>query len=317
MPGVLQAHPGWSLIAAAAGEAAGKRGRSARVDDAGLSGQGGCCSTSSPRSRRRPGAWPRSRTRCRGRSAEPAVELGTRLSSCGRRRRRRCATAAAEPGTGARNAPRGGGRDRGHELEAEPLVEDLIGDDELAALVEAHFAPTDHRGWPRTMFTTQGGIVWTVGGAGWNALLRAAFAVLLPLQCEGQTTPLPIGQVKERLGALIVDAWPSDDFRQGVVDVLTCYSQRICIHCGQPGTLRDGPTPWAGSAPSARRAGRRHRRTPGRPSAQRDREDKHPARAGMDRAGGRGDREEGVPARPTGSRRRLPNRGTYCKPRGS
>ena len=41
MPGVLQAHPGWSLIAAAAGEAAGKRGRSARVDDAGLSGQGG------------------------------------------------------------------------------------------------------------------------------------------------------------------------------------------------------------------------------------------------------------------------------------
>ena len=174
-------------------------------------------------------------------------------------------------------------RDRGHELEAEPLVEDLIGDDELAALVEAHFAPTDHRGWPRTMFTTQGGIVWTVGGAGWNALLRAAFAVLLPLQCEGQTTPLPIGQVKERLGALIVDAWPSDDFRQGVVDVLTCYSQRICIHCGQPGTLRDGPTPWAGSAPSARRAGRRHRRTPGRPSAQRDREDKHPARAGMDR----------------------------------
>ena len=46
-------------------------------------------------------------------------------------------------------------RDRGQELEAEPLVEDLIGDDELAALMKAHFAPADHRGWSRTMFSTQ------------------------------------------------------------------------------------------------------------------------------------------------------------------
>ena len=229
MPGVPQAHPGWSLIAAAAGEAAGKRGRPARVDDAGLSGQGGLLldilSEEPEKARGVVGAAVRSST-----AGCPVPPQARQTSRC--------------RGTwhGRAERPAWRRRDRGHELEAEPLVEDLIGDDELAALMEAHFAPADHRGWPRTMFTTQGGIVWTVGGAGWNALLRAAFAVLLPLQCEGQTTPLRIGQVKERLGALIVHAWPIDDFRQGVVDVLTCYSQRICIHCGQPGTLRDRPT---------------------------------------------------------------------------
>lgn len=242
MPGVLQAHPGWSLIAAAAGEAAGKRGRPARVDDAGLSGQGGLLLdifSEEPEKARGVAAIAHALSRevCRacGGAGHPAVELRTAAPTT-------LCDSCRGTWHGRAERPAWRRRDRGHELEAEPLVEDLIGDDELAALMEAHFAPADHRGWPRTMFTTQGGIVWTVGGAGWNALLRAAFAVLLPLQCEGQTTPLRIGQVKERLGALIVHAWPIDDFRQGVVDGVTCYSQRICIHCGQPGTLRDGPT---------------------------------------------------------------------------
>ena len=31
---------------------------------------------------------------------------------------------------------------------------------------------------------------WTIRDTGWNALLRAAFTLLLPMQCDGQAQPL-------------------------------------------------------------------------------------------------------------------------------
>ena len=245
MPGVLQAHPGWMAIAAAASEAAGEDGRPGRVDDAALSGQGGLLleiASEQPEHARGLAAIAHALskeicTACGG-AGHPAVELrtGAPTTLCDRCR----GTEHAR-----RERPEWRQRDRGHELacgQAGPVVDDLIDDDELAALMEARFAPAEHRGWPRKMFSTEGCIVWTIGGAGWNGLLRAAFAVLLPLQCEGQARPFRIGQVKERLGALTIHGWPFDRFRQGVIDLLMCYSQRICIHCGQPGTLRDWPT---------------------------------------------------------------------------
>ena len=123
---------------------------------------------------------------------------------------------------------------------AYPVVEDVVGDDALAAFMEAR-DPAEHRGWPRTIVGTDHGLpAWTVGHAGWNRLIRAAFTVLLPMQCAGQARPLRITQVKESGGQLVIHGRGLDDpFRLGVLDLLARYSERVCIRCGEPGKLRN------------------------------------------------------------------------------
>lgn len=82
-----------------------------------------------------------------------------------------------------------------------PVVEDVIGDEDLAALMDARYRPAEHVGWPCTLVGREHGLpVWTLEDAGWNALLRAAFTLLLPLQGAGQAAPLRVTQVKERFG---------------------------------------------------------------------------------------------------------------------
>ena len=55
--------------------------------------------------------------------------------------------------------------------------------------------------------------MWTVGDAGWNALIRAAFTVLSPMQCERQARPFRVTQVKEKAGRLVVNGRGFDPFR--------------------------------------------------------------------------------------------------------
>ena len=47
-----------------------------------------------------------------------------------------------------------------------------------------------------------------------------------------------MGQIKERMGHLVVYHWPHTHFGQGVRDLLSNISGTTCIHCGQPGRLR-------------------------------------------------------------------------------
>ncbi len=58
--------------------------------------------------------------------------------------------------------------------------------------------------WPRVALIAPDGVRWSIGGDGWNALLRAALTVLLPLQCVGQMRPFRVTQVKERVGVLVI-----------------------------------------------------------------------------------------------------------------
>ena len=114
-----------------------------------------------------------------------------------------------------------------------PLVEDLIDDADLAALMEAR-----KPAWPRVGLTDPDGVVWAIGADGWNGLLRAAFSVLLPLQCAGQARPFRLSQVKERLGVLVIHGSGFDALRLGVVQCVEACSRSVCIVCGRPGTQR-------------------------------------------------------------------------------
>ena len=72
--------------------------------------------------------------------------------------------------------------------------------------MEARYTPKTHPGWP---VRTAGGdldgeALRVIGAAGWNHLLRAGFAALLPLECPGVAPPWRLMCAKERLGRLRV-----------------------------------------------------------------------------------------------------------------
>ena len=85
---------------------------------------------------------------------------------------------------------------------AYPTLDDLVGAEDLAALMDARHAPGDHRGWPAAAAggRARGLAVSATGHAGWNHLVRAALALLLPDECAGAHTPWRLRQLKERLG---------------------------------------------------------------------------------------------------------------------
>ena len=76
--------------------------------------------------------------------------------------------------------------------EAPGLLEDVVGARDLADLMEARHTPATHASWPvrRSQGDPYMTIVCPIDGAGWNHLLRAGLAVLLPLECPGVAPPL-------------------------------------------------------------------------------------------------------------------------------
>ena len=229
-------HPGWFLLELAAHEVTRHEGRYAGVDRRGLDGRGRavlritgrqpmerlrgvasaahalsaeicdqCGSAGDPvRLAADPGAPPATRCRrCRG----PADQVLPRPPW---RRDRDVALEAVDP------------RARWPYPRALPVIERAVPRADLAALMDASGAPHELAGWPRTIVGPACGLPrWTVGHGGWNRLLRAAFTVLLPLQCAGRARPLRITQVKELSGRLVFRGRGVDDaFPSGVVDLV-------------------------------------------------------------------------------------------------
>ena len=68
--------------------------------------------------------------------------------------------------------------------EAPGLLEDLVGAQDLADLMDARHTPATHASWPvrRSQGDPYMTIICPIEGAGWNHLLRGGLAVLLPLE---------------------------------------------------------------------------------------------------------------------------------------
>ena len=149
------------------------------------------------------------------------------------------AETAARPAAGSCPVPRGAGSAKpGHE--APGLLEDLVGAQDLADLMDARHTPATHAGWPvrRSQADADMTIVCPIDGAGWNHLLRGGLAVLLPLECPGVAPPWRAGQIKERLGRLKIHHRRHTPFYEGIGAILSDVSATTCIYCGRPGRMR-------------------------------------------------------------------------------
>lgn len=125
-----------------------------------------------------------------------------------------------------------------------PVLESIIGTEDLAALMEAKYTPDQHTGWPVTIAGSSIGpsalLTSTVGHPGWNHLVRAALTVLLPHECPGTAKPWRLVQLKEKLGRLTIHHhWPQEPFYVGVTELMQAISPQACIRCGRPGRLRN------------------------------------------------------------------------------
>ena len=129
-------------------------------------------------------------------------------------------------------------RETGHE--APGLLEDLVGAQDLADVMEARHTPATHAGWPvrRSQSDPDMRIVCPIGGAGWNHLLRGGLAVLLPLECPGVARPWRASCIKERLGRLKFHHRHHRPFYEGIGAILSEISATTCIYCGLPGRMR-------------------------------------------------------------------------------
>ena len=113
-----------------------------------------------------------------------------------------------------------------------PVVEDVLTDEDLTALMEAR----ENDGWPAEL---AGGVYgmpyWLIRDTGWNALIRAAFTLLLPLQCDGQAQPLRLAAVRVnglKPKFLSFEGYGFDAYRWGIAALVRIYSQSTCIGCG-------------------------------------------------------------------------------------
>ena len=113
-----------------------------------------------------------------------------------------------------------------------PVVEDVLTDEDLTALMEAR----EHDGWPAELAGNVYGMpYWLIRDTGWNALIRAAFTLLLPLQCEGQAQPLRLAAVRVnglKPRFLSFEGYGFDAYRWGIAALVRIYSQSTCIGCG-------------------------------------------------------------------------------------
>ena len=117
-----------------------------------------------------------------------------------------------------------------------PLVEDLIGLEDLEILMEAGHEPGEHRTWPVTTVDHGGNLLSGVEAAGWNHLVRAALRLLLPMECPGSNPVWRLGQLKEKFGKLIIyhNARYSA-FLHGITAGIAEVSATVCWHCGRQG----------------------------------------------------------------------------------
>ena len=123
-----------------------------------------------------------------------------------------------------------------------PLLEDIVGIQDLEILMDARYAPEDHRTWP-VPWIDHGGIMSGVGAPGWNHLIRAALRLLLPMECPGSQPIWRLSQLKEKFGKLIIyHAWYTP-FLGGITDGFAEVSATACWHCGRLGRplTRDRP----------------------------------------------------------------------------
>ena len=116
-----------------------------------------------------------------------------------------------------------------------PLVEDLVGLEDLEILMEARHGPGKHRTWPVTTVDHGGNLLSGVEAAGWNHLVRAALRLLLPMECPGSNPVWRLGQLKEKLAKLTIYHVQYTRFLQGVTDGFRELSATVCWHCGRRG----------------------------------------------------------------------------------
>ena len=146
----------------------------------------------------------------------------------------RCAD-CREPGDLVRPRPRWR-RGRGPQddrAQRAPLVEDLVGLDDLEILIEARHEPGEHRTWPVTTIDHGGNLLSGVEAAGWNHLVRAALRLLLPMECAGSNPVWRLRQLKEKVGKLIIYHVEYTRFFEGVTDGFGELSATVCWHCGR------------------------------------------------------------------------------------
>ena len=97
-----------------------------------------------------------------------------------------------------------------------PVVKDLV------ALMEARYAPADHRGWPVTRCGGWKTALPTscIGEAGWNHLLRGGLRLSLAEHCGGNAEPVRVHQVKEKFGQLVFYIDGRGGFRNAITVLL-------------------------------------------------------------------------------------------------
>ena len=150
------------------------------------------------------------------------------------RRSTRCAD-CREPGDVVRPRPpwRRERDPRDGRAQRAPLVEDLVGLEDLESLMEARHAPGEHRTWPVTTVNHGGNLLSGVEAAGWNHLVRAALRLLLPMECPGSNPVWRLRQLKEKVGKLVIHHNRNTPFLEGVTDGFRELGATVCWHCGR------------------------------------------------------------------------------------
>ena len=127
-----------------------------------------------------------------------------------------------------------------------PVVEDFLSDEDLTALMEARQNPRGDRGWPLEAVQLPHGPYWLIEDTGWNPLIRAAFMLLLPMQCEGQTGPIRLSAVRAQSYQLGIEGYNFDTYQWGIARFLQLYSATTCIRCGRRAPIPLPDNPWRG-----------------------------------------------------------------------
>lgn len=109
----------------------------------------------------------------------------------------------------------------------------------MAVMNAATRSGNPRKQWPQTIVggAGTGACLSGIGAHGWNHLIRAAYAELVPANGEGGCAR--VAQIKEKLGGLVVHSNRYGPFWVGFTRMITHYSEQVCIRCGKPGRMRN------------------------------------------------------------------------------